>query len=139
MKSQQWLQTCESFSHFNVYFHSRGDCLSFFPRIQDKTFCQNHHHALTLSHRVSTVTKCFSSWHFISHLSNCHSGVTKSAVYDEKHNHEAKTLNILIFPFLQNGPRLMSALWRSGGVQRCGLTQWQGNTSQHQVLFVEFE
>lgn len=118
-------------SHFHIsvcIFIGEVTAFHSVQQIQNKTFCQNHHHALTLSRRVGTVTKCSSSWHFTSHLSDC---LTESAGFDGKCNHEDKPWNILIFPLLQNEPRLMSALRRSSGVQRCGLTQWQGNISHY--------
>lgn len=70
------------------------------------------------------------AYHILS--SKCHSGTKKFAVHGEKHNHETKRL---FAPVKKKG----QGIGGSSGIQRPGLTQWQGNISEHHVLFLELE
>lgn len=118
--SKSWNLSSEQFSHFNVFFHSKGDCLSF-CLVNSR---QNNLSALALSHGIGTATKCFLSWHsFTSCLSNRQSGVSVCCLWWEAQARSQMT-KYINFPHFTNEPRLMSAIQR---VVMYGDLTWQNN------------
>lgn len=105
MKSQEWLETCESFSHFSAYFHSRHDCFSFSPANSKQSIlaiqssCTDFQSLSRQSYQVGffIVVVCLFAFLMAYHIlsSKCHSGTKKFAVHGEKHNHETKRLHLL--------------------------------------------